>query len=142
MNSTAAVIVAAGRGERAGGEAHVHKQYRLLGGLPVLARSLRALASSPQIGAIQVVINPDDRRLYDATVAPYSDRLVEPVAGGNSRQESVRLGLEALGASKPQRVLIHDAARPFLTPNLIARLLTALESTPGAIAAAPVAGIF
>lgn len=139
MNSTAAVIVAAGRGERAGGNAHVPKQYRPLGGMPVLAHSLCALARSPQIGAIQVVIHPDDRRLYDAAVAPYSDRVVEPVAGGNSRQESVRLGLEALEASKPHRVLIHDAARPFLSPDLIARLLTALESTPGAIAAVPVA---
>ncbi|MCK5090790.1 MAG: 2-C-methyl-D-erythritol 4-phosphate cytidylyltransferase, partial [Hyphomicrobiaceae bacterium] len=137
MNSTAAVIVAAGRGERAGGNAHVPKQYRPLGGMPVLAHSLCALARSPQIGAIQVVIHPDDRRLYDAAVAPYLDRVVEPVAGGNSRQESVRLGLEALEASKPHRVLIHDAARPFLSPDLIARLLTALESTPGAIAAVP-----
>lgn len=139
MTTAAAVIVAAGRGERAGGKADLPKQYRQLGGMPVLAHSLCALSRSPQIGAIQVVIHPDDRRLFDAAVAPYSDRLVAPIAGGGSRQVSVRLGLEALGAGSPSRVLIHDAARPFLSTDIISRLLSALESAPGAIAAAPLA---
>jgi len=138
MTTTVAVIVAAGRGRRAGGAGDVPKQYRLLGGMSVLAHSLRALSRISQVGAIEVVIHPDDRKLYDAAVAPFGDRIVEPVAGGASRQESVRLGLEALSSSNPDRVLIHDAARPFLDPDLVGRLLSALESKPGAIAAAPV----
>ncbi|MGI9403381.1 MAG: bifunctional 2-C-methyl-D-erythritol 4-phosphate cytidylyltransferase/2-C-methyl-D-erythritol 2,4-cyclodiphosphate synthase [Hyphomicrobium sp.] len=137
MTTTAAVIVAAGRGERAGSAGDIPKQYRPLAGMPVLAHSLRALSCSPQIGAIEVVIQPNDRRLYDAAVAPFGDRIEAPVAGGASRQESVRLGLEALSSSKPDCVLIHDAARPFLNPEIVAGLLTALESTPGAIAAQP-----
>jgi len=136
--TTVAVIVAAGRGERAARSRDVPKQYQPLAGQSVLAHSLCALASSPQIGAIEVVIHPDDRRLYDAATAPFSGRLLPPVVGGANRQESVRLGLEALNSSAPDRVLIHDAARPFLTPDLITRLLSALDSAPGAIAAAPV----
>ena len=136
--TTAAVIVAAGRGERAGGAADVPKQYRPLAGIPLLAHSLSALARSPQIGVIEVVIQPGDRKLYDSAVAPFGDRIDAPVAGGNSRQESVLRGLEALSSSQPDRVLIHDAARPFLNPELIARVLSALDSTAGAIAAQPV----
>ena len=137
--ATVALIVAAGRGERAARSRDVPKQYRPLAGWSVLAHSLSALTSNPQIGAIEVVIHPEDRRLYDAATATFSGRLKEPVAGGGSRQESVRLGLEALNPIEPDRVLIHDAARPFLTPDLIRRLLAALDSAPGAIAAAPVA---
>jgi 2-C-methyl-D-erythritol 4-phosphate cytidylyltransferase/2-C-methyl-D-erythritol 2,4-cyclodiphosphate synthase len=105
----------------------------------VLAHSLHVLTSNPQISAIEVVIHPEDRKLYDAATAPFSGRLQEPVAGGSSRQESVRLGLEALNPIEPDRVLIHDAARPFLTPDLIESLLAALDNAPGAIAAEPVA---
>ncbi len=137
MTTTVAVIVAAGRGERAGAASQVPKQYRPLAGMPVLTHSLRALSRSPQIGAIGVVIHPDDRGLYDAAVAPFGDRFQTPIAGGASRQESVRLGLEAMSSREPDRIVIHDAARPFLNLDLIERLLIALENAPGAIAAAP-----
>src|SRR5689334_16458709 len=115
MTTTAAVIVAAGRGTRARAAADVPKQYLPLAGIPVLAHSLRVLASHPQVGAAIVVYNPDDKGLYDSAVAPFAGRLLAPVAGGATRQASVLAGLEALGDVAPDRVLIHDAARPFLT---------------------------
>jgi len=139
MTSTVAVIVAAGRGVRAGSPDGLPKQYAPLAGMPVLAHSLRALGTHPGIDAVQVVIHSEDRSLYDAAVRPFATSLRPPVHGGVTRQESVRKGLEALATQSPARVLIHDAARPFLTHDLIDRLLSALDEVPGAIAAAPVA---
>src|SRR5690349_14540947 len=114
-----AIIVAAGRGARAG--EGLPKQYRRLGGRPVLAWTLEAFAAHPRIDRIQPVVNPDDLNLYrDAVRMPpdAASKLCEPVAGGPTRQASVRLGLEALAASLAGRddasVLIHDAARPFV----------------------------
>lgn len=139
MTSTVAVIVAAGRGVRAGSQDGLPKQYAPLAGMPVLAHSLRALSTHPGIDAVQVVIHSEDRSLYDTAVRPFATALRPPVHGGVTRQESVRRGLEALAAQSPSRVLIHDAARPFLTHDLIDRLLCALDELPGAIAAEPVA---
>jgi 2-C-methyl-D-erythritol 4-phosphate cytidylyltransferase/2-C-methyl-D-erythritol 2,4-cyclodiphosphate synthase len=139
MATTVAVIVAAGRGARACGTGSVPKQYLALGGAPVLAHSLRVLAAHRQIDAVQVVIHADDRSLYEAAARPFAARLVDPVRGGATRQDSVRLGLEALAPRAPDRVLIHDAARPFLSADLVSRLLAALEARPAAIAAWPVA---
>jgi 2-C-methyl-D-erythritol 4-phosphate cytidylyltransferase/2-C-methyl-D-erythritol 2,4-cyclodiphosphate synthase len=139
MATTVAVIVAAGRGARARSKDGPPKQYRALGGVPVLAHSMRALAEHPSIDAVEVVIHGDDRDLYEAAARPFAARLLDPVLGGATRQDSVRLGLEALCAHTPSRVLIHDAARPFLARDLISRLLDALEATPAAIAAEPVA---
>ncbi len=138
MATTVAVIVAAGRGARVGPAGGLPKQYRPLAGVPVLTHSLRVLAEHPSVDAVEVVIHGDDRGLYEVAARPYAARLLEPVMGGATRQESVRLGLEALKECAPDRVLIHDAARPFLTDELVSRLLAALDTTPGAIAAEPV----
>lgn len=139
MATTVAVIVAAGRGARVGGAGGVPKQYMPLAGAPVLAHSLRVLAGHGQIDAVEVVIHPDDRVLYDAAAKPFAARLTDPVAGAATRQQSVHRGLEALAARAPDRVLIHDAARPFLSADLVTRLLTALKEAPAVIAAEPVA---
>ncbi len=139
MASTVAVIVAAGRGARARGEGGPPKQYRPLAGAPVLAHSMRVLAGHPDVDAVEVVIHDDDRSHYEAAARPYAARLLVPILGGATRQESVRLGLEALCARAPDRVLIHDAARPFLTSELVTHLLAALDGAPAAIAAEPVA---
>jgi 2-C-methyl-D-erythritol 4-phosphate cytidylyltransferase / 2-C-methyl-D-erythritol 2,4-cyclodiphosphate synthase len=138
MMTTAAVIVAAGRGARAQSGAEPPKQYLPLAGEPVLAHSLRVLTAHPQIDAALVVINPDDTELYERAVAPFAGRLLRPVPGGATRQASVLAGLEALGPRSPERVLIHDAARPFLDSDLVEALIAALDTSAGAIAAEPV----
>lgn len=132
----AALIVAAGRGTRAAATS-VPKQYRTLGGRPVLARTIAALASEPRIETIQVVIHPDDRSLYDACCSGLDAPLREPIHGGATRQESVRAGLNALVDTKPDAVLIHDAARPLVDAGTIGRVIEALASFDGAIAAVP-----
>ena len=139
MNSTAGkktdvLIVAAGRGQRFGGS--LPKQYAELAGVPLLRHTLMAFARHPAVGRLRAVIHPDDRDLYDAAAAGLD--LAAPVAGGASRQESVRLGLESLAEDSPERVLIHDAARPFVSSAVIDRVLAALDRAPGAIAALPV----
>lgn len=138
MATTVAVIVAGGRGERLRGQSDIPKQYLPLAGAPVLAHSLRVLAHHPQIDRTQVVIHPSDRDRYEAAAGPFAAHLAGPVSGGATRQESVRRGLEAVGVLAPARVLIHDAARPFLTADLVTRLLAALNEHRGAIAAEPV----
>ncbi len=130
---TAALVVAAGRGVRFGGE--TPKQYAPLGGKPLLRHSLAALAGHPAVSQVRAVIDPADRPLYEA--AGEGLPLLPPVAGGTSRQESVRLGLESLADANPDRVLIHDGARPFVAPDMVNRILAALDEAPGAIAALP-----
>jgi 2-C-methyl-D-erythritol 4-phosphate cytidylyltransferase/2-C-methyl-D-erythritol 2,4-cyclodiphosphate synthase len=137
MTTTVAVIVAGGRGERLRGQSNIPKQYLPLAGQPVLAHSLRVLANHPQVDRIQVVIHPGDRDRYEVTAGPFAARLADPVAGGSTRQDSVRRGLEAVELLAPKRVLIHDAARPFLSADLVTRLLAALDDHKGAIAAEP-----
>lgn len=137
MVTTVAVIVAAGRGTRVRGGG-APKQYLHLAGQPVLAHSLRVLAAHPQIDATLVVINSDDARLYEDAAAPFAARLMPPVTGAATRQASVLAGLEALAHRAPDRVLIHDAARPFLSAELVTGLIAALDANPGAIAAEPV----
>jgi 2-C-methyl-D-erythritol 4-phosphate cytidylyltransferase / 2-C-methyl-D-erythritol 2,4-cyclodiphosphate synthase len=113
-----ALIVAGGRGARAGGG--VPKQYRILAGMPVLRRSVLAFLRQPAVDAVQVVIHPDDLPLYEDAVRGLD--LPPPVHGGAERHESVRAGLERLG--REGTVLIHDAARPLVPRELIARCLT------------------
>jgi len=129
--STVALIVAAGKGVRAGGG--LPKQYRLIAGVSVLRRSIDALRTHPGIDAVRVVIAPGDEDLYAEATAGLA--LPAPVHGGATRQESVRLGLEALAADAPARVLVHDAARPFVSTAVIDRVLAALDTHPGAIPA-------
>ncbi|MCJ2077434.1 bifunctional 2-C-methyl-D-erythritol 4-phosphate cytidylyltransferase/2-C-methyl-D-erythritol 2,4-cyclodiphosphate synthase [Methylobacterium sp. HMF5984] len=127
-SSVAAVVVAAGRGIRIGGG--MPKQYRRVGGQAVLTRTLDALGRDPVIGRIQVVIAADAAAFYDTCrteLAPaIADKLLPPVEGGATRQDSVRAGLEALAAAgAPDVVLVHDAARPFVDAGLIARAVAA-----------------
>lgn len=135
----AALIVAAGRGVRAGGGRP--KQYRQINGEAVLTRSVRMFHQHPDIADLRVVIHPDDRALYEAAVAGIE--LSEPVSGGATRQDSVRAGLEALadGPTPPEIVLIHDAARCFVPAAVISRVIAASdpESHTGAIPGLPVA---
>lgn len=124
--TVAAIVVAAGRGSRAGGE--IPKQYRLLAGKPVIVRALASLLHAPEITAVLPVIHPDDRSRFDAAVAGLdagAGKLLAAVEGGATRQESVRQGLEALAEDAPELVLIHDAARPFASPDLLARAIAA-----------------
>lgn len=136
VRETHALIVAAGRGTRMAGD--VPKQYRGLAGRPVLSHTLAAFARHPAIAGVHVVIHPDDRALYD--VATGGLGLPPPVPGGATRQESVSNGLAALAAvaSADARVLIHDGARPLVSAAVIDRVVAALDSADGAIAALPV----
>jgi 2-C-methyl-D-erythritol 4-phosphate cytidylyltransferase/2-C-methyl-D-erythritol 2,4-cyclodiphosphate synthase len=129
MPQTVALIVAAGRGERAGAE--VPKQYAEIAGRPMLAWTVAAFARHPRVDRVRVVIDPASRELYDLAVAGFD--LDEPVAGGASRQQSVTNGLEALEDVSPDLVLIHDAARPFVTGAEIDRVIEALGQVDGAL---------
>ena len=133
--TVAAVVVAAGRGLRAGG--NVPKQYRPLPGGPAIRPSLALFAGHREISVVQPVIHPDDRDFY-ARAAAGLDVLL-PVFGGATRQASVRSGLEALAAHKPDFVLIHDAARPFATAALVTRAIAAAAATGAAVPVLPVA---
>lgn len=130
-----ALIVAAGRGTRAGGG--LPKQYRDVGGEPVLRRTMRSLLASQLVGRILTVIHPDDSDLYEAAVLR-DERILPPVHGGAERALSVRAGLEALTEAAPDLVLIHDAARPFVSTRVIADVVTALADHDGALAAIPI----
>ncbi|WP_189045260.1 bifunctional 2-C-methyl-D-erythritol 4-phosphate cytidylyltransferase/2-C-methyl-D-erythritol 2,4-cyclodiphosphate synthase [Aliidongia dinghuensis] len=128
------LIVAAGRGARFGGP--LPKQYCSLAGQPVLRRTLTAFLAHPAVAGVRVVIHPDDRALYDAATDGLD--LAEPVAGGATRQESVRNGLEAIAPAAPDLVLIHDAARPLISAGTVDRLIASLATHVAAIAAVPV----
>jgi len=134
MTSCAVLIVAAGSGQRFGGERP--KQYHELAGQPVLRHTVRAFLDHPAVSRVQVVYQPAHDQLYQAAVAGLD--LPPPVAGGDTRQESSRLGLERLAASAPDLVLIHDAARPLVDGATISRVIAALEHHPAAVAAVPV----
>ena len=120
---TAVLIVAAGSGTRLGGP--VPKQYQLLNGDMVLTRTLRAVLASSHVTSAICVISGDARELYDEAVGAVQDpRLLQPALGGATRAGSVMNGLEALADTTPDRVLIHDAARPFLAPEHLDALCT------------------
>ena len=135
----AALLVAAGRGLRAGGEAP--KQYRLIGGRSVLGHALMPFLAEPAVSRISVVIGEGDEARYaDAIAGLDSGRLASPTLGGLTRQDSVRLGLLALAASGFDGiVLVHDAARPFVSTAQIGAAIGALGETEiAAIPALPV----
>ncbi|MFM9848211.1 MAG: bifunctional 2-C-methyl-D-erythritol 4-phosphate cytidylyltransferase/2-C-methyl-D-erythritol 2,4-cyclodiphosphate synthase [Hyphomicrobiaceae bacterium] len=133
----AALIVAAGRGTRASGPgvADLPKQYAHIGGRSVLARTLAVFLEHPAIDFVAVVIHPDDAGYYAAEIPAGADKLLPPCPGGATRQRSVLNGLEALCACAPDRVLIHDAARPFVDARLLLDVLSALDTHAGAISA-------
>ncbi|MEM1313612.1 MAG: bifunctional 2-C-methyl-D-erythritol 4-phosphate cytidylyltransferase/2-C-methyl-D-erythritol 2,4-cyclodiphosphate synthase [Pseudomonadota bacterium] len=129
------LVVAAGRGTRAGPGGP--KQYRDLGGRTVLRRTLEALAEGLPRARLQVVIHADDGAAYAEAAAGLS--LPAPAIGGATRQESVRRGLQALGGGAEDLVLIHDAARPFVSKDLLGRIEAALEAEDAVCPALPVA---
>lgn len=119
MTGTVAIVVAAGRGLRAGGERP--KQYAILAGAPVIRRSLACFAKHAEISNVLPVIHPDDMPLFRDAAAGFD--ILEPVFGGATRQASVHAGLEALASHRPQIVLVHDAARPFASSALVTRAI-------------------
>ncbi len=135
MAETVALIVAAGRGERAGGA--IPKQYRKLAGKPVLRWAIEAFERCTAIDNVRVVIQPADEALYRTAIAGLCLRPF--ILGGATRQESVRRGLEALVARTPDHVLIHDAARPFVSTALVERVIGGLDNAEGVLPVLPVA---
>jgi 2-C-methyl-D-erythritol 4-phosphate cytidylyltransferase/2-C-methyl-D-erythritol 2,4-cyclodiphosphate synthase len=137
---TAVVVVAAGSGSRAARDGDAPKQYRRLAGRMVLTRTLAAFLDHAAIDAVVAVIHPDHADLYAEATAEFAGdpRLLPPVAGGATRQASVRAGLAALAARAPERVLVHDAARPFVSAAVIDRTVAGLDTAEGALAAVAV----
>jgi 2-C-methyl-D-erythritol 4-phosphate cytidylyltransferase / 2-C-methyl-D-erythritol 2,4-cyclodiphosphate synthase len=121
---TAAIIVAAGRGLRAGSGGP--KQYRSLGGRSVISRAMEPFCRHPQIIAVQPVVNADDAEMFKQAVGAL--RHEAPAKGGATRQASVRAGLEALAGHSPDVVLIHDAARPFVSSAVITRAIAVTDT--------------
>ncbi|MBB3934861.1 bifunctional 2-C-methyl-D-erythritol 4-phosphate cytidylyltransferase/2-C-methyl-D-erythritol 2,4-cyclodiphosphate synthase [Aureimonas phyllosphaerae] len=134
----AAILVAAGRGSRAGLTPYGPKQYFDLGGRPVLWRTAERFLSTPGIGPVIVVIHPDDHAMAGRALDGLLDRVLL-VEGGATRQASVRCGLEALAEVAPEIVLIHDAVRPFVSSDAIQRVVADIDPKTGAILALPVA---
>ena len=133
--STALLILAAGAGSRAGGA--LPKQYQSFGGKPVLRHTLEAFAGHPAISTTRVVIASGQEESFREAAAGLD--MAPPVTGGVTRQELGHLGLEALAAEAPRKVLIHDAARPFVSHDLVERVLAGLDGHAGVVPALPVA---
>ena len=127
-------MVGAGRGQRMGGP--IPKQYRHLDGIPVIRHTLLAFLRHPGIDHVQAVIHPSDLALYQEATDGLS--IPDPVIGGSTRQESVRFGLESLAAQNPDKVIIHDAVRPFVEQETISNVIAALDDVPAVITGLPV----
>src|SRR5262245_51840961 len=127
----AALVVAGGRGLRAGGE--IPKQYRSIAGTPAIRTTLDLFARHGEVDAVQPVIHIADADLFARASAGL--KLLAPVHGGATRQASVRAGLEALAVHGPDIVLVHDAARPFASPALVSRAIAAAADSQAAIPA-------
>ena len=134
--TVAAIIVAAGKGVRAG--ASVPKQFAALCGKPMVLHSVDALISHPAVAEV-IVVTGEGQKDQARERLGESMNFVKLVTGGTERRDSVRAGLEALEGKGVTRVLIHDAARPFLPATVIDALLAALDHAPGAVPALPVA---
>ncbi|MEM7068347.1 MAG: bifunctional 2-C-methyl-D-erythritol 4-phosphate cytidylyltransferase/2-C-methyl-D-erythritol 2,4-cyclodiphosphate synthase [Pseudomonadota bacterium] len=137
VKKNAVVIVAAGRGERLGKEGGP-KQYRLLSDKTILQHTIDCFAEHQSIHAIQVVIHADDRDLYSNSTTPNS-KLHEPVVGGATRQASCKAGVDALVDNEYDKVLIHDAARPFVSGSVISNVLNGTHSGMCALPAIAIA---
>ena len=130
--ATVALLVAAGKGVRAGGD--VPKQFMSVAGRPMLAHAHAALSAHPAIDDVMTVVGADHGEWLHMALGD-----VPFVTGGAERRDSVRAGLEALAERRPAQVLIHDAARPFLPSAVVDRLLAALTGAAGAVPVLPVA---
>lgn len=135
QGKVAVIIVAAGRGERAGKD-DGPKQYRLIGGRPVISHTLDAFLANPRVDRIVVAIHPDDGSLFDRA-APRDARILA-VHGGATRQASTLKALEALTQDAPDIVLIHDAVRPFVSQTVQDAVIEAVDEAQGALPALPV----
>lgn len=134
MPKTVALIVAAGRGSRMPGD--VPKQYRQLRGQSILRHVLDAFMAHPSIDEVHAVIHPDDRDRFSGACRGLD--IGSPVMGGDTRRESVRNGLDSLAVgTPPAQVLIHDGARPLVSPALIDRVVGALDNADGVVPALP-----
>ena len=129
---TIVLIMAGGRGERVGSS--LPKQYLPLNGRSILEQSMVAFLHHPDIDAVRVVMRTGDEDLYAQASAPLlCHKLLPPITGGAERSESVYLGLESLEAFSPFHVLIHDGARPFVSQDLISRVVQELKNHKGVI---------
>ncbi len=133
--TVAAVIVAGGSGLRAGGEKP--KQYQIIGGKPVIWWTLKAFLDHPQVDVVQPVIGQGHEQMFAESVGELPVPL--PVIGGATRQDSCRIGVEAIARHQPAKVLIHDAARPFVSPGLIDDVVDWLDRFAAVIPGMPVA---
>jgi 2-C-methyl-D-erythritol 4-phosphate cytidylyltransferase/2-C-methyl-D-erythritol 2,4-cyclodiphosphate synthase len=133
--TVAAVIVAGGSGLRAGGEKP--KQYQLIGGRPVIWWTCRAFLEHPGVSHVQAVIGEGHETMFAESVKGLD--LPLPVIGGATRQESCRIGVGAVGRHRPDKVLIHDAARPFVSADLIDSVIGWLDRFPAVVPGMPVA---
>jgi 2-C-methyl-D-erythritol 4-phosphate cytidylyltransferase / 2-C-methyl-D-erythritol 2,4-cyclodiphosphate synthase len=133
MSSVYALVVAAGQGSRFGGSRP--KQYLPLGGAAILRHAVAALGQHKRIANVLVAIRPEDGVLFDSSIAGLA--VLPPVAGGQTRQDSVRLGLEALAAYSPHRVLVHDGARPFPDQRLVDRVIDGLDEAVAVVPCLP-----
>jgi 2-C-methyl-D-erythritol 4-phosphate cytidylyltransferase/2-C-methyl-D-erythritol 2,4-cyclodiphosphate synthase len=134
MKKIVALISASGRGSRlsVNGEG-IPKQYLPLAGFPLLRHTILAFLNHPDISDVICAIHPDDIALYEEATIGLD--LLNPVFGGKTRQESVHNGLEALREYAPEKVLIHDGARPFTSKRVISGILEKLETHPAVIPA-------
>jgi 2-C-methyl-D-erythritol 4-phosphate cytidylyltransferase/2-C-methyl-D-erythritol 2,4-cyclodiphosphate synthase len=133
MEKIVALITACGRGNRFNRGEGIPKQYLPLAGIPMLRHSILAFLNHPQVSDVLCVIHPDDVELYEQSTIGLD--LLNPVFGGETRQSSIRIGLEELIDYKPNKVLIHDGVRPFVSKRIINGILEKLESHPAVIPA-------
>jgi len=131
----AAVIVAGGSGLRAGGEKP--KQYQPIGGRPLIWWTLKAFTDHPGITHVQPVIAAGHEAMFAEATCGLP--VEAPVIGGKTRQESCHIGIEAVARHRPDKVLIHDAARPFASRDLISHVIAWLDRHPGIVPGLPVA---
>lgn len=142
--NNAVVIVAAGRGMRATKDADSNpnsnspKQYVKIAGKAILQHTVEKFTANKHIKWVQIVIHEDDKELYEAAVANH-EKLLPPVMGGNTRQISCAKGLKGLANLNPEKVLIHDAARPFVDETIINDVMNAIKNDICALPAAPIA---
>jgi len=134
----AVVIVAAGRGERSGSPEAGPKQYRMIGGEPVIRHTIHAFSGMPSIGRIVVAIHADDDELFTEAAGELGGR-IDTVVGGPTRQESTLRALRTLVGNPPAIVLIHDAVRPFVEPGLVESVIACAAVGLGALPAVAVA---
>ena len=134
MTGCVALILSGGSGNRFGN--NTPKQYLSLGDKSVIRHAIDTFVAHPGIDTVRIVRRPQDNTLYEAAIADIS--VLPPVDGGKTRQDSVRLGLESLKEIEPEKVLIHDGARPFPGQELITRALEALNEQQAVIPVLPV----